>query len=459
MSLGLSTIITDGVAWVSTSSAIIKVVGILYTILVLGHLSVYEFGVVELLLSIPPLMSILSMPGLEQVVMSDIGKERGHGNQKHMQYILESYMTLRIPLAILSWALMFFSAPYVEQYYNEAIATMVRILSFSFLLSPLRTLFMITFQVGLQYKYTALFRVAEEVGKLAVVSFCFLALDLSVVAVIWGYVCADIIGMMALAASYRKIRWKVFGRFQITGGWKNPLYALKHHGKWSVFGSYLDTFSQNLRPWLIKLFLGTHAVGIFAVALGMYQNTMSLIPIGQVTTPLVPQFLSKKEQLFQLLNSAVKYQLIASLLASLIMIAMMPVLIHFFFPAYADAYLLFICMLSTAIPSSLSSIYHSVFFAMKAQRDLFVANVVRVFSVACIMPIVLPLFGLYGIAIEFFLTAAIYSYNRYLKVHALLPDFRFSVRDLISVTEIDRLLYRLIIERVRGVFNTFLFRL
>lgn len=453
MSANLGSIATRGVAWVSTSTILIKVVGIIYIVLVLAHLSVYEYGLVELLISIPPLLGILSFPGLEQVLVADIGRERSRGGSTAMKYLLESYMVLRLPLAILAWALIFFSAGYLEQFYNQAIADMVRVLSFTFLLSPLRSMYMLTFSVSLAYQYTSLFRACEEVGKLIVVAVCLLLLDMSATAVIIGYVSADVIGLVCLFVPFLRMRHEVFGPFRITGGWKDPLYTLRHHGKWSVFGTYLNIFGQNIRPWLIKFFLGTNAVGIYAVAFGMFQNTMSLMPVSQVVSPLIPQYIDKKNRLYRLLDSSIKYHLFSSVIAGLVMIVAMPILIHYFFPHYSDSYLLFVAILATAIPFALSSVFQAVFTALKAQRNLFNASVLRLISVVTVLPIALLVFGLYGIAVEIFVTTALYSYNRYRKLHDLLPEYQFNFKGFITITETDRDLYRVVCRKINWVIK------
>lgn len=455
MSASLGTIATKGVAWVSTSTVVIKVIGIAYIILVLGHLSVYEYGVVELLISIPPLMGILNLPGLEQVLVADIGRERARGERKLMQYLVESYMALRLPLAFLAWALLFFSAPYIEQFYNQAIGDMVRILSFSFLFSPLRSLYLLTFSVSLSYQYASLFRVCEEAGKLAVVAFCLLVLDMSAMAVIWGYVIADVVALVCLSTLFLKMRREVFGPLAISGGWKDPLFVIKHHGKWSIFGAYLNIFGQNIRPWLIKFFLGTSAVGIYAVAFGMFQNTMSLMPVSQVVSPLIPQYIDKRNRLYRLLDTSIKYHLLSSMIAGLIMIATMPILIHFFFPHYASSYLLFIAIMATAIPFALSSVYQAVFTALKAQRSLFNASVLRLVSVVTVLPVALLIFGLYGIAVEIFVTTALYSYSRYRKLHELLPEYQFNFKGFITITETDMDLYHAVCRKINWMVKLF----
>lgn len=452
MPISLAKITSEGVVWMASSSVINKLFGVVYVVLVLSTLSVYDYGVVELLLSIPPLLGILSLPGLENVIVADMGREKGNGEVKKMRYLFDSYFSVRVLLAVLAWCVLFFSAPFVEQAYNEAIATMLRVLSFTFLFSPLRTLYVIIFRVSLRYDLIAIHRFVEEAAKLATLAFCLLVLGMGSISVIIAYIATDLVALPLLSLPFISSCKQLFGNIKVSAGWKDPLYTIKTHGKWSVFGTYLDMFGQNIRPWIIKYFLGTHAVAIYAVALGMYQNTASLIPVNQVVSPLVPQYIHKQKVLFQLLNSAVKYQLAASVTSSMVMVIAMPVLIHFFFPDYAESYILFVALLATSIPASFSTVYQSVFFALKAQRNLFYANVLRLTSIVLLLPGMLATTGLYGLAIESFITATIFSYNRFRRVHSLLPEFRFSFTQLMSVTDTDRLLLDRATKKVRRIF-------
>ena len=449
MAARLGKVISEGVAWVSAGSVVNKVIGVAYVALVLSHLSVYEYGVVELLLSIPPLLGILNLPGLEPVITADLSREKGVGNYKKIRYIVESYFCLRSFLAVVAWALLFFSAPLVEIYYNQNISTMVMVLSFTFLSSPLRTMYTVVFRTNLQYKFVAIYRFTEEAGKLVILAFALLWLDWGPLSVIVAYVGADVVALTLLSFPFLKHLREVLGPRVRTGGWKDPFHTIKAHGKWSIFGSYLEKFGQNIRPWIIKFFLGTQAVGIYALAMGMYQNTGSLLPISQVITPILPRYLHDKPKLFMLINSAIKYKFLAYVVVCLIMAAVVPVIIHLFFPDYSDAYPLFIGFLVATVPSSFSGIFQVTFVALQAQKSLFFANVLRLSTILVFLPISLYLVGFYGIALELFITRSFFAFNRYQKLLTLLPGYRLSLLKMFTITSTDRMLWQKVRKKLR----------
>ena len=134
-------------AWTTAGNTIGKITGILYTALVLSQLSVYEYGLTELVITIPPLLAFLNVPGLEIVVASDMAYQKGRAGYQKMMQIFTSYAALRAALALVGFVTLFGSASFIESSYNNAIAMMVQVISFTFLTSPIRTVLLIVFQV------------------------------------------------------------------------------------------------------------------------------------------------------------------------------------------------------------------------------------------------------------------------------------------------------------------------
>ncbi len=437
--------IVEGVAWTATTTWLNKVIGIAYVLLVLSHLSVYEYGLTELVISIPPLLSLFGLPGLESVIMADMSTELGREKRARAKHLLTSYLSVRMLLGVTAWAVLFFSSHAVEAMYNESIATMVQIVSFSFLFGPLRSAYQVLFRVSLRFDLFSIHRVVEECAKLVTIAVCLLIFDLGPTAVAIGYISTDLVALPVFFPFFVTLWKKVLGGGVRSAGWLEPLSTLRDHGKWGIMGTYLAILSQNIRPWIIKFFLGTHAVGLFAVAMGMYQNTASLFPVTHVVAPVIPQYVDKRRSLYQLINSTIKYQCLANILAAAVMAVAMPVLIHNFFPSYADAYWLYIGFLVAMVPISFSGVFEATFFALKAQRNLFFANVSFILTVACVLPISIILAGFYGIAIELFATRVVYAVGRYVKLKQLLPEYTLNLKDMFTVSDQDRfLLQRLI---------------
>ncbi|MFT7507226.1 MAG: O-antigen/teichoic acid export membrane protein [Acidimicrobiales bacterium] len=449
MTQSIKKTIVGGATWMSIGAVASKIIGVAYLVIVLSNLSLYQYGVVKLLLSIPPLLGFLNLPGLELAIIADMGLEKGRQNMERMRYIYNSYLSVRYVMGFVGWAVLFFVAPFVASHYNEAIADMVRIISFTFLLSPIRSTFLVVFKVALQFKLMAGYSFVEEVGKLAVLSVALFVFHLGPTAVIAAYVGADIVALLSFSLLFLVTKKNLFqGNFSLTG-WKDPLYTLRAHGKWSVLSSYLGMFGQNIRPWVIKFFLGTEAVGLYGLAVGMYQQTSSVFSVSRVVSPIIPQYLEKKNMIYLLINSAIKYQLLTMVLSAALMAAVFPILINTFFPSYSPAYLLYILLLPSLIPLSFTSIFEPTFHALKAQKNLFFASILRLGILVCLLPITILLFGLYGIAVEFIVTRTVYSCNRYLHLRKTLPGYSLQLSDIFSVTETDRVILR----KIRDYFQ------
>ena len=70
-----------------------------------------------------------------------------------------------------------------------------------------------------------------------------------------------------------------------------------------------------------------------------------------------------------------------------------------------------------------------------------------------LLPVMLLLLGVYGLAVEFFLTRVLFSLNRYRRLRTLLPDYRPTVSELFTITETDRMLFQKITNRVSTMFG------
>jgi O-antigen/teichoic acid export membrane protein len=142
----------------------------------------------------------------------------------------------------------------------------------------------------------------------------------------------------------------------------------------------------------------------------------------------------------------VKYQVIVFVGLAMVGILVFPLLISMLFPKFSGAMPLYVLMLFGLIPNSFSGILTIAFYALRAQKSLFYAVVVKSASIALIAPITLSFFGVPGIALEFFITTTIFTLERFRALRKLLPGLGFSVRSFVSVDQDDRV----IIEKIGG---------
>lgn len=435
MAKSLVRTIGEGTLWTTGSTIILKVVGLATTFLILHRLSVYEYGLVELVLSIVPLLGFFLLPGLNNMVIADIGVARAQGNSQRVKTIFVHYVTVQTVLAVIAWAIVFFGADVISKFYEGQAPELIKIVSFMFLAGPIRTSLAVLFRSHLNFFALSVHAVLVEVFKLGFLVVAFYVMHLGVAGVLWAGFAGEIIGAILMAPAFYSVYRKFSGeRLEHISFWK----LLAAHGKWSVFASYLNSFGQNMRLWIIKAVLGTEAVGLFAVAFGLFSHTASLVPLGTVMGPVLPEYLSNRERLYKIVAKGAKYQLAAFVGLGIIGWLVFTPLVALLFPKYTASLPLFNLMLLALIPLAFASVFTPLFFALKAQRSLFFAIGVKNIAILVFAPFFMWAFGILGLGIELLLTTTVFVLERYRVLRRILPGFALSWRYFVSVDQDDR---------------------
>jgi len=438
--------VARGASWLSVSTVLLKFIGIGTMVLVLSNLSVYEYGAVELALSVLPLMSIFMLPGLSTVVIADMGIEKSRGEMGKVKGLYLSFFKTNVLFALVAWAVLFFGSNIIAQFYNEHIGFLFKIVSISLLVSPIRAAYQTFFAVNLQFREQALVGIFEEICKLILV------------AVLVAYFKLGIIGMLfAVTLSQVGSAILVFPRF--FSSYKKTLAPhkkqavsilslIRAHAKWGILATYTGSFGQSARLFVIKGVLGTEAVGLFALALGLWNHLASLIQLPQVVGPLITQSVHDTHRFITLITKGIKYQFITFCISAVGALLFLPLLISFLFPKYGAALPLFNILLLMLVPMSFDYFFNYAFFALRAQKDLFIASLYKVILTLLFFWIGGTYFGLSGIGYGFVLVSSLYCIERYRRLKKLIPGFVISPKMFFKVDELDMLVVRKLIGTV-----------
>jgi O-antigen/teichoic acid export membrane protein len=76
---------------------------------------------------------------------------------------------------------------------------------------------------------------------------------------------------------------------------------------------------------------------LFGVAMGLYQHTMSLVPLSSILSSLLPQFTEKKDQFLRLINKGIKYQVLSYVGMSVLGVSIISFVVEYLFPNYRAA--------------------------------------------------------------------------------------------------------------------------
>ncbi|HYF04995.1 MAG TPA: oligosaccharide flippase family protein [Patescibacteria group bacterium] len=431
--------IGTGLVWNVVTTYASKLVGFGTIFIILSRLSAYEYGVAELALSITVFMSIFLLPGLSNVVIVDMGVEKGAGNSEKAQGMFVAYFKLVFSLGIVAWALVFFGASFIAQYSGEYSSYLVKIVSFTLVMAPIRSLYTILFSYALRYAELSFIGFFEELIKLVMVLAFLVQYDNGPGGLLWATVASQVGALILLAPKFYQIYKQSFS--------KNPMpisitTLFTGHSFWSILGTYIGSFGQSMRTWIVKFMLGTEAVAQVNVAFGLIGHTQSLMPLSKVIAPLLPQYMYDKIKFVMLLVKSIKYQFIGQILVTIPVCLFIPIFIRTFFGEYTQAVPIFYLFIPMLITSGFDVYVVAAFMSLKAQKNMLFAVFYKVILTALILPICIQYYGIYGVPLGLFLVSCWFVYERYTRLKKILPEFALHWKDIIRYDEFDALILR-----------------
>lgn len=443
--MSIARVVGTGLAWNSIGTIALKIVSFTNIFIILTHLSVYEYGLTELTMSVVSTIGLFLLPGLAATITADLGVERARQEYGKMKALFLEFFTLHVLLGIVAWAVLFFGSSIVAHWTgNDLIDRFFKIVSFTFLSAPFRTATTMLATVFVRYADISFFGVLEEICKGVLLGIFLIWFEMGAAGLLYAVVISPVLAIACYAprtiSAYRKFS-------HATPDTVEPIWKiLREHRKWSVTATYVGTLSANIRLWIIKIFLGTEAVGIFGFVYGLFSHAISLLPLTSLITPLVPKFIDRKIELVRLIRAAMKFQLYIAAALILAGFVFAPPFITYFFPKYTEAIPLLYILLFGLISNSLASPLNPVFLALKEQKSVLFSQMFKNILTIIILPVTILLFGIAGVCIEVVLTTLLSAGERYLRLRKMIPEFSISLRSLLVPDAHERALFFRLLE-------------
>lgn len=444
--MNAATLVGKGIVWTSLGNILGKVVIIFNIFLILGHLSVYEYGLSELVLSVVSTLGILLLPGLSSAIIADLSIERSQGRKGKMKTILFQFYLLNALLGCIAWAILFFGAEFAASLAgNPTIEQLLKIVSFMFLLSPLRLVTTTLAAVELRFVDQSFFGVCEELSKAAWLVVFFVLLDKTIDGLLFAIVLAQATAIVLFIP-------RTISAYATLGNEKAQdmlrfWRILGAHRKWGVASSYATNLVQTLQLWVIKLLLGTEAVGLYAFASGIVSQVGSLLPLGTVLATLAPAYAARRAELVRLIRASLKLQLVLSIVLAASALLALPVF-SLLFPDYQTAVPLASALLLTVVLSSVAAVLTPVFAAVKAQKALMASVLAKAALTAILFPTCILLFGFWGIAVASFFAFFFSIIERYIRLKRFVPELTLGGASFFTLSTEERAFVRLLVEKL-----------
>lgn len=424
----------------------LRLTGLLSTVLILNALSVYEYGLWRLVLSVLMACTIISLPGFDSTIVTDLGREAGRGNLSRYRSILTSFATLLLTLGLVAALMLAVSAPLITTITGIDLTDMLRILSVSLVFSAAARVMNFIFSTHLRFAYSQGMNATNALVYLFALLFFVLTDGLDVAGMAIAYLVASAASVIVFLPQTIKL---IRPLRAVEAGEYSIISMMKGHGKWGVAGGYFDTFSNSIKPWIIGLFLGIEAVGIFAAAQAILSAINNFIPFNQVLASILPRESHDKSRLIFLLKKSLKYSYWLYALVAVASLISAPLLIPVLFPQYASSVPLFLILLASFLTLPMGSIQSHILNIYRSQKWIVYGNIsARVFSVLIMLPVSLMSFGIFGAAIDHVVTSYLITYLRMRAVRRILPDATLPFSEVFTMDDYDRTVFPRL---VRGI--------
>lgn len=433
----LQSVVMRGLALSGAGNVMLRLTDLATALLLLRWLSIYEFGVYRLGLAAYDFAAGLFLAGVENVVVADAARNI-EKNPARARTLFSVYFIFMSAVGVMLWALFFFGGALLTNLLQEA-GAYARVISFLFLLAPLETAYKLKFQIFLDFGWSSTFRVLRNIARLAAMAGFFLFFLFGTREALLTIVAAVLFPIVVAAVGYHRPRLVTLPRWrEFTDAWRDLFFR---HGKWALLDDLLNSWSQNIRPFVIRTFVGVEAVGIISLAQTLIAYTKAVLPIREVLTPVMSR-MADHANLPDAVRRATKYATWGYTLVGIGAALGMPVLIWLLFPKYMVA-LPFFYILLLGIPFfGLRSIAPPIFFAKKAQHILFRVTVTRTVILTASSVILTYFFGLWGAATEMLLIG-IFTNPAYAKgLSMIIPGLQLKASDLFRYDPSDRVMMR-----------------
>lgn len=430
-------IVRDGGITVFSANFILKLLGFLSTIIVLRELSVYDYGVWRLLLSIITFSLIVTLPSIDGFIGADLGRELGSKNTSLYKSMFLKISSALIMVGLVASIILFFSAPFVTKVSGIDLTLYIRLLSISLIFSVISRIYKFAFSTHLKFNLNNGIGVLNKILYLLILFVLFFWFDLKILAVVIAYV-GSFVGSVLLFTPFF-IKTTIYLKNQPYSEYSIKNTILREHGKWGMISSYFDDFVSSVRPWIIGYFTSIEVVGLFSAAMSLFSEVSNFSPVNNVLNSVIPRLSQQKDKMFFLINRSLKYGIWIFSVLGLLAALFVPIAVYIFIPNYESSIPAFIILLISLFAIPANGIANSLLNTFRFQKELFMSSIKpQALSLLVILPISLVTLGLYGAVLDRILATYLVSLYRFKYTKKVLPGLNFKISDLFIFDSYDK---------------------
>ncbi|MDO8600502.1 MAG: oligosaccharide flippase family protein, partial [bacterium] len=166
------------------------------SIILLRYVSIHDYGLWQILLSIVSFANLVTLPSFESLMIADLSSELGRKREDVYKAIFKQSFKLLFALGIVAGAGLFFAAPVISRFTGLPITGLLRILSFNFLLAPLQRSYFLAFYSNLKYGLVHGTKVVHRGGYLALLVIFVLWQDWGITGIVLSHTLSILVSLI-----------------------------------------------------------------------------------------------------------------------------------------------------------------------------------------------------------------------------------------------------------------------
>lgn len=440
-----------GVTYTSLSRVAVQGMSVLTFFLLVNALTIREYGLLQLLFSVLGPASIITMLGIERLVVADGAVYRAQGAYGAIRRMFKEYAmvaSVLIPMVLIAGWL--FEKP-LSRYFEFDLAIFYVPLALLIVGQLLMNFCTISFEVYERFDLSLFTATGEALMRLVVMIAIVAVGDLTVVTALWAYAAGK--ACSASGSAFLAVR------LLRTATGEAPersilLAIIRKHGKWEMATKGAAAFIEAAAPWIIVYFAALEGVAFASFAQRTTAFITALVPVRTVMFPILAHSIAVSKELAVRVATKVKKYLLCVyiVLYAVIFVAVEPVT-ALFAPQYVGAaWLVRITTLQLFI--EVFTLGQSVaFYALKQQRLSFMLGVYASVSALASQIIFASLWGTPGfLASRLFVSASGGVIREYI-LTTRLKYALFTPRALFRFDEDDRRIIGEILARIRRMLS------
>jgi len=373
-----------------------KLFGFADSFFILRSLSVYQFGVYQLLLAFYAFFSDIFHDVFSNVISNDLSRFIGDGKMAEAKRLFAEYSLFRLITGAIPAIAGFFLAPLLSENYGPEAILWIRLLSGLFFVDAALNTILSLLKVQLHFKLVAARPTIQKFIQFLTLGYFYFFATLTIREVFIAQLIAPALTIFLVLPSF----WRTLRPLRKVRAARTGIFwgIAQSYGVWEVPQLFTRNLVGKVRPLLIKIFISTEAVGLFGVAAMAIAMLKDVIP-ARTLNMVLPRKANDPQRLHLISKYGTKYYVLLSLVLVLGGIFAYSVGIGYLFPQFESSIIIFFLLLPTIPLFAFIKITNILLVVARHQRFIFLQAVLTQSLGIVFILFFAPLLGIIGLSI------------------------------------------------------------